>query len=342
MNSINLTSVGAEQAALQSITHGTDLFEWYLKTYKTNHRYEPSKSQDYDRFSAHIPPSKKFKSLTELSTLTTQPFPFVIKFDVDTLSGLKTIVINNKSDLAQIFVVVNTFNCSQGIVQQFVHGKEYTVTILVGKHNWVTVGTACDYKKQFENNIGLNTSGLGSISPCPWVHDNTTHMINQIVNKMRSTVDYTGFLSCQFLVDHNNKLWLVENNYRICDPEFQSMMEISNPITAMTQCRDEQVIDQPIMAANTRAVTISFIHQNWPTQQFEATDIGLIHSGFKIWKSNYPPGVFWGSITNSGDNTYSELADEMYQWLATQHVAPYRYRTDIGKERSLEPQPRTS
>jgi phosphoribosylamine--glycine ligase len=335
MNSFNLTSGGT---ALQSITHGTDLFEWYLKTYKINKPYEWSKSQDYDRFSEHMSPSKKFKSFTELSTLITQPFPFVVKFDIDTISGLKTVVVNSKRDVAQILNVVKRFNCSQGIVQQFIQGKEYTVTIMVGKHNWATVGTACDYKKQFENNIGLNTSGLGSISPCPWVHHDTTNMIDQIVTKLRHTVDYTGFLSCQFLVDSNNKLWLIENNYRICDPEFQSMIELSNPITAMTQCRDGQVIDQPITASNARAVTISFIHQDRPNLlPLNQNDIGLLHPRFKIWKNNYAPGVFWGSITNRGDNTYSELADEMYQWLATQHVAPYRYRTDIGKEKSLEP-----
>jgi len=335
MNLANLTS-GA--TALNYLASGTDLFDWYLKTYDINKPYESSKSQDYDRFGEHMSLSEKFKSLTELSALITQPFPFVIKFDIATISGLKTIVVNSKSDVAQIFNVVKEFNCSQGIVQQFVRGKEYTVTVLVGKHNWVTVGTACDYKKQFENNIGLNTSGLGSISPCPWVHSNTTHIINQIVTKLRHTVDYTGFLSCQFLVDTNNKLWLIENNYRICDPEFQSMIELSNPITAMTQCRDGQIIDQLVMASNTRAVTISFIHQHWPDRlQLSDADIALNHPRFKIWKNSFFSKYFWGSITNSGHKTYSELADEMYQWLATQHVAPYRYRTDIGKEKSLEP-----
>ncbi len=306
--------------------------DWYLTQVLSNNPYEHDKSQNYIRFGQHMPSSCSFSSLSAFASIAKRSFPFVVKFDAHSSLGIQTVVVNSAADFKNVYFASKALECSQGIVQEFIQGNEYTVTVLVGAHNWVTLGSACDYKKQFENNQGLNTFGLGSISPAPVVHDQTVEILNDVIEILRREFDYQGLLSCQFIVDSNNKLWLLEHNARICDPEFQSMAELVDVSLALEQCKNGEYIQQPTIK-NKRAVTVGLIHQDWPVSQPEMIDIDLTSSEFRIWKNHgaWSKNLYWGSITNSGDQNYEDLATKIYNWLNKQTISPYRYRKDIGQ-----------
>ncbi len=327
-----LKNISAANMALNSFI--ADFFEsdWYATQIISNALHERRKSQNYLLFKKYLPESKLFWSLAELANLSPSTFPFVVKFDSDSVLGFQTVIVNSAADFKNVYHASKELNASQGIIQQFISGNEYTVTVLVGKHNWVTLGTACDYKKQFENNQGLNTFGLGSISPAPAVHDQTVEILNHVVEILRREFDYQGPLSCQFIVDSNNRLWLLEHNARVCDPEFQSMAELVDASAALEQCCNGDYINPPTIQ-NKRAVTVGLIHQDWPVAQPKMIDIGLTSLDFRIWKNYgaWSKNLYWGSVTNSGDQSHIELANEIYSWLATQNVQPYRYRKDIGQ-----------
>lgn len=329
---MRLENISAGNHALSQFLTDSMVTDWYLEKLRQNVAREFSKSQNYILLRRYMPPSVGFYSLAELANLMKAPVPFVVKFDAKTTLGIQTVVVNSSADFKQVYQSFQTLNCNTGIVQQFVQGHEYTVTVLVGKQNWATVGTACDYKKQFDNDLGLNTFGLGSISPAPELHPETQSMIAGVVDTLRSEFDYQGLLSCQFLVDTDNKLWLLEYNGRICDPEFQSMAELVDPTESLIQCQRGEWIDQP-MIQNKQAVTIGLVHQSWPAPQPETADIELANPEFRIWRNHgeWSKNLYWGSVTASGSGSYSAVADSIYQWLSTQQVAPYRYRTDIGK-----------
>ncbi len=327
-----LKNISAANMALNSFI--ADFFEsdWYATQIISNALHERRKSQNYLLFKKYLPESKLFWSLAELANLSPSTFPFVVKFDSDSVLGFQTVIVNSAADFKNVYHASKELNASQGIIQQFISGNEYTVTVLVGKHNWVTLGTACDYKKQFENNQGLNTFGLGSISPAPAVHDQTVEILNHVVEILRREFDYQGPLSCQFIVDSNNRLWLLEHNARVCDPEFQSMAELVDASAALEQCCNGDYINPPTIQ-NKRAVTVGLIHHDWPVAQPKMIDIGLTSLDFRIWKNYgaWSKNLYWGSVTNSGDQSHIELANEIYSWLATQNVQPYRYRKDIGQ-----------
>jgi phosphoribosylamine-glycine ligase len=327
-----LKNISAANMALNSFMTDPSAANWYATQIISNACHERRKSQNYLLFKKYLPKSKLFWSLAELTNLSQSAFPFVVKFDSDSVLGFQTVIVNSAADFKNVYFASNELNASQGIVQEFILGNEYTVTVLVGKQNWVTLGTACDYKKQFENNQGLNTFGLGSISPAPVVHDQTVEIINNVVEILRREFDYQGPLSCQFIVDSNNRLWLLEHNARVCDPEFQSMAELVDVSLALEQCCKGDYIEPPTIQ-NKRAVTVGLIHQDWPSAQPEMIDIDLASSHFKIWKNHgaWSKNLYWGSITNSGDQSYTELVNEIYSWLATQNTQPYRYRKDIGQ-----------
>jgi phosphoribosylamine-glycine ligase len=329
---MKLENVSAAYNNLEHFITDPTISDWYLTQLVSNIPHEHNKSQNYIRFRQYMPSSCSFSSLTDFANLSKRSFPFVVKFDANSSIGIQTIVVNSASDFKNVYLASQALGCSQGIVQEFIQGNEYTVTVLVGKHNWVTLGTACDYKKQFENNQGLNTFGLGSISPAPVIHDQTVEILNNIVEILRREFDYQGPLSCQFIVDSANRLWLLEHNARPCDPEFQSMAELIDVSSALEQCRNGDYIDPPVIQ-NKRAVTIGLIHQDWPAAQPDPIDIGLASSDFRIWKNNgaWSKNLYWGSITNSGDQSHKDLANEIYTWLNAQPIAPYRYRKDIAQ-----------
>lgn len=329
---MQLKYASAANNALDHFITDPIISDWYLKQIMVNVPHEHDKIQNYLRFSKYMPASWSFLSLPSFVALEKPSFPFVVKFNTSSSVGNQTIIIDSERDYKNLYHTVNTLDCNQGLVQQFIQGKEYTVTVLVGKYNWAMLGTACDYKKQFENNQGANTFGLGSISPANLLHDQTFDVINDVVEILRKEFDYRGPLSCQFIVDTANKLWLLEHNARVCDPEFQSMAELVNLSQALEQCSKEEYIVPPVIRPN-RAVTIALIHQDWPVAQSKMVDIELVDCKFSVWKNHgqWSNNLYWGSITNSGDKSYAELADEMYAWLAQQNVQPYRYRKDIGQ-----------
>ena len=329
---MKLQNVSAAYNNLENFITDPTIANWYLAQLGSNIPHEHNKSQNHIRFGQYMPPSCSFSSLATFANISKRSFPFVVKFNANTSIGIQTIVVNSASDFKNVYFASKTLGSSQGIVQEFIQGNEYTVTVLVGKQNWVTLGTACDYKKQFENDQGLNTFGLGSISPAPVVHDQTVEIINNVVDILRREFDYQGPLSCQFIVDSSNRLWLLEHNARVCDPEFQSMAELVDVSLALEQCCKGDYIEQPTIQ-NKCAVTIGLIHQDWPVAQPEMIDIDLDSLDFRIWKNHgaWSKNLYWGSITNSGDQSYTELANEIYSWLATQNTQPYRYRKDIGQ-----------
>lgn len=301
-----------------------------------SHQIERQKSIYYQQLvdlGVPIPRYQVYNSLAELGKIAHAPC--VVKMDAF-CNGLQTQLIKSNQDFKELFrnfkVLFNEHTTSTtGVVQEFIKGNEFTVMVLVGKHNWQPIGSAQDYKREFDNNRGRNTYGMGSIAPAN-VTGETYDIINTIVDVFKKEYNYIGFLSCQFIVDSDNKTWLLECNNRLCDPEFQSVAPglDSTVFDQIKQAFTGKVIDT-VYNKNRNAVTVSLVHQDWPIGTAKP-DIVIPDSDFVFCKF---PGsndihTYYGSFTNSGDKSHKELAQELYDFLYTFDTAPYRYRTDIG------------
>lgn len=337
---MNLNEISSSGMAVVSLlkkysSRADELSQWLGEKTLSNQKFELSKSINYQHSIATqipMPSSVEFSSLAELSQLMKRDFTFVVKFDTLICLGTQTIVVNSSTDFNDVIKFSQQTNARQGIVQQFVAGKEYTVVVLVGKNNWVKLGTAVDYKKQLDGNQGLNTFGMGSTSPCTYVASETDQIIDQVVQVLQQQ-GFVGPLSCQFILEPSGKLWLLEWNTRFCDPETQSIVECLDHTTAraIEQLVDGQHIDQPAIH-NQNAVTVVLAHQDWPKPQPSRADLVLDPNPFKVYQcfGRWSQNLYWGSITNSGTADHAKLAGEIYDFLATQNTAPYRYRLDIA------------
>ena len=274
-----------------------------------------------------IPPYQTYTSFAELAKLVS--IPCVVKMDAFR-NGLQTQVIKSNKDLKSLYEILDK-NDVTGVVQQFVTGQELTVMVLVGAHNWQLVGTARDYKQELDNNQGRNTFGMGSVAPVALPAE-TLDLVDRIVDTFKEQYDYTGFLSCQFIVDANNKIWFLECNSRLCDPEFQSVVPSLDPsiYNGIKQALDGEIIE-PIINSNLNAVTVALVHQDWPSANSKPS-ITIPDSDFVFCKfpGKKDANTYYGSLTNAGSKPHKELAQELYVFLSTIDTAPYRYRTDIG------------
>jgi len=312
-----------------------------------HHQLETNKLQAYNVFTAQGVKMPEcvfcFDSERQLIKNLPSRYPYVIKFNNLSHAGLQTLVMKSTADFKWFykykkmlgdfnFVGKTVSNTLTGMIQKFIPAEsEYTVTILMNDKNWQTVGTANDYKKLLDGDLGPNTNSMGSIAPAKKTHPDTNDQIDKIVAAIRKESDYQGFVSCQFLVDFEKNLWFLEANIRLCNPEFQSMAASLNCalLDRIAECQENLFI-QPVDNTNNNAVTVVLMPTNWDdTTDFEH-DIPLPTSDrFEIYNSIQDGGTI--SITNSDAcKTHAELAAEIYQYLDTVDTTGCIYRKDIG------------
>lgn len=304
------------------------------------HWMEQDKTLSYPIFAAHdikIPKSVVYNNIVQLLAASAA-YPYVIKFDT-LASGLQTQIIRSLEDLKHLYTFCNRQSDStvKVLLQEFIpDSREYTVLVLMNKCNWQTVGTASDYKTLLDNNQGLNTDGMGSISPGRTLHSATDATIDKIVNAIRSVTDYIGCISCQFLIDKEENLWFLEANFRFCDPETQSIVERLDESFAdrLIECYSDTFI-QPIVIAATNAVTVVLRPKTWPDLCSRSMVPTMSLTKFKIFNSVLPsPNEhLFGSatITNSGLESHAQLAQEIYNYIDTIDTQHVQFRTDIGQ-----------
>jgi phosphoribosylamine--glycine ligase len=333
----NCAGAALENFLIHHSNNGFELSAWLYKLNISNHPLEGKKTLAYHLLSRQgipIPQSKIFLNHDQLRDQMQRSYPFVVKFDTQNMLGLQTVIVNNELDCVTVWQNSEFIKSCSGIVQDFCVGREYTVTVLVGNHNWIDLGSAVDFKKVNDHNQGANTFGLGSLAPCNYVATSTHDIIDQVVFELQRKCRYQGVLSCQFLLDTVGHLWFLEYNTRFCDPEFQSMLPSlsTDLITSLEQLQNNTPIS-PVTYNAINAVTVGLIHQDWPTPQPQRTSISLTHDKFDIIKmqGQWDYNTYWGSITNTGTDSHQQLSQEIYNWLDTVDVAPYRHRKDIAK-----------
>ena len=179
---------------------------------------------------------------------------------------------------------------------------------------------------------------MGSKSPCTYTAPNTLEVVDRVVQVLRAQFKFHGVLCCQFLLDNTGHLWFLEYNVRFCDSEVQSILPSLGPdvIQAFEQLQNDEPMT-PVANHNVNAVTVCLVNQNWPQPQTHRAELALDPCPFSVmpntgaFELNYDLNTYWGSITNSGSGSHTQLAQEVYDFLHTQNLGPYRYRTDIGQ-----------
>lgn len=317
---------------------------------------EGSKEYAKEFLVRHNIPTAAYQSFTPDTVTEGQAFletlkaPYVLKAD-GLAAGKGVLIINDleeaKKELAEMLTNSKFGEASQKVViEEFLDGIELSVFVLTDGKNYITLPTAKDYKRIGEGDTGLNTGGMGAISPVPFADDAFMSKIeNQVVKPtvegiIKDKLDYKGFIFIGLIkVDGEPKV--IEYNVRMGDPETEAVLpRVKNDLLDVFNHVANQTLNKVKLDLDPRtAVTVMTVAGGYP----EAYQKGDVITGIDTIEDSI---VFQAGTTHKDGNivtnggrvlTVTSFGENFKDALATSYknvkkidFKGINYRTDLG------------
>ena len=276
--------------------------------------------------------------------------PYVLKAD-GLAAGKGVLILNDlneaKSELKNMLINAKFGEASTKVViEEFLDGIELSCFVLTDGKNYKILPTAKDYKRIGEGDTGLNTGGMGAVSPVPFATDEFLTKIEErivkptIIGLQKDNLPYKGFVFIG-LIKVGNDPKVIEYNVRMGDPETEVVLpRLKNDLVEIFQAISNQTLDKINIEIDQRtATTVMLVSGGYP----EAYEKGKEIKGIDSIKDSIPfhagavlkdckvitSGGRVMAITSYG-NTYQEAIKKSYQNIEKLHFDKMNYRKDIG------------
>ncbi|MDO6818174.1 phosphoribosylamine--glycine ligase [Zobellia sp. 1_MG-2023] len=360
-NDVNIVIVGPEDPLVNGV-HDFFLSDSELKhipvigPQKAGAELEGSKEFAKKFMMRHNIPTAAYESFTS-ETLqkgfdfleTLQP-PYVLK--ADGLAAGKGVVIledltEAKEELKTMLVDAKFGNASATVViEEFLAGIELSVFVLTDGSGYKVLPTAKDYKRIGEGDTGLNTGGMGAISPVPFADEAFMDKIHQRVVKptveglKKDNLPYKGFIFIG-LIKVGDEPKVIEYNVRMGDPETEVVIpRIQNDLVEVFEAVANGTLDDIELELDPRtASTVMLVSGGYPEAYekgkeitgFNALEDSLVfHAGTQLEDGKVvTSGGRVMAITSYGNNFKQALATS-YKNIENIKFQNMNYRKDIG------------
>ncbi|MBT8317943.1 MAG: phosphoribosylamine--glycine ligase [Lutibacter sp.] len=360
-NNIELVIVGPEDPLVKGI-HDFFLNDETLKSVavigpeKYAAQLEGSKEFAKEFMSRHHIPTAAYKSFTSQNLeegyqfLETLNKPYVLK--ADGLAGGKGVLILNdlqeaKDELKEM-LTNQKFGAasSKVVIEEFLDGIELSCFVLTDGKSYVNFPNAKDYKRIGEGDIGLNTGGMGAVSPVPFADDDFMQKIEERVIKptieglQKDSIPYKGFIFFG-IIKVGNEPKVIEYNCRMGDPETEVVIPRikSDLLELLIAAGQNELHTKTINFEEDSACTVMLVSGGYPEAYEKGKEIhGLekvknsiaFHAGTTIEKNKIiTNGGRVIAITSYGNNFRSAL-NQSYQNIEKISFDKMNFRTDIG------------
>jgi phosphoribosylamine--glycine ligase len=297
---IELVFVGPEDPLVNGI-HDFFLNDQELKTIavigpeKLAATLEGSKEFAKEFMMRHHIPTAQYKSFTSETVEDGFKFleelnpPFVLK--ADGLAAGKGVVILNNLNEAKIelksMLVDEKFGAASAtvVIEEFLDGIELSVFVLTDGDSYKVLPTAKDYKRIGEGDTGLNTGGMGAISPVPFADKAFMDKIEQRIVKptveglKKDNMPYKGFIFIGLIkVGEDPKV--IEYNVRMGDPETEVVLpRIQNDMVELLKAVANQTLSNIDLKLDDRtATTVMTVSGGYPGSYEKGKEIKGIES----------------------------------------------------------------
>jgi len=358
---INMVIVGPEDPLVNGI-HDFFLNDADLKAIpvigpqKAAANLEGSKDFAKEFMMRHNIPTAAYQSFTAESLEKGYQFleslnpPYVLKAD-GLAAGKGVIILKDlqeaKNELKSMLVDAKFGAASTTVViEEFLDGIELSVFVLTDGKNYKILPTAKDYKRIGEGDTGLNTGGMGAISPVPFADEEFMVRIHEQVVKptveglKKDNLPYKGFIFIG-LIKVDNQPKVIEYNVRLGDPETEVVIpRIKNDLLAIFEAVANQTLDKVHLELDERtATTVMAVSGGYPeayqkgkeiTGFSEITDALVFHAGTAIKDGEIvTAGGRVLAVTAFGAD-YKEAIKKSYQNIAKLNFEQMYYRKDLG------------
>ena len=204
-------------------------------------------------------PTASYKSFSQaeiqegLKYLDTINPPYVLKAD-GPAAGKGVLIIEEldeaKTQLKDMLLGKFGESSKTVVIEEFLAGIEMSCFVLFDGKNYKILPYAKDYKRIGENDTGLNTGGMGSVSPVPFLDNKLKQKIEYKIIKptvegiKNENIDYKGFIFIG-LINVNNEPYVIEYNVRMGDPETQVVLSrLKNDFVDVLTCCENQTLDK--------------------------------------------------------------------------------------------------
>ena len=283
---IDLIIVGPEEPLVKGIT---DFFKNDPATahinvfgpHKEAAQLEGSKAFAIEFMNRHGIPTASHREFTKenyqegIIYLKQQALPIVIK--ADGLAAGKGVLICNSylEALAEFELIImgEKFGAAgkRVVIEQFLKGIEMSVFIITNGKDYVMLPEAKDYKRVGEKDKGLNTGGMGAISPVPFFNKSLLEKVDQLIIKptvlglKKDKYEYFGFLFFGLMIC-GGEPFVIEYNCRLGDPETEVILpRLQNDLVKLINSAFDGNLANEIISTDSRcAATVVAVSGGYP------------------------------------------------------------------------------
>ena len=317
---------------------------------------EGSKERAKEFMMDHQIPTAVYQSFTKETLkegklfLETLNPPFVLK--ADGLAAGKGVLILNDIDEAKNELEEMLSNSKFGtasstvVIEEFLDGIELSVFVLTDGKNYKILPTAKDYKRIGEGDTGLNTGGMGAISPVPFADGILMKKIEEriviptISGLKKENIDYKGFVFIG-LINVNNEPFVIEYNVRMGDPETEVVLpRIKSDLVDLFEATFHQELDKTFIEIDERAATTVMLVSGGYPEPYEkgklilgienVQDSIVFHAGTTIKNNKIVTNGGRVLAITSMDLDYKKALEKSYQNIEKLNFDAMNYRKDIG------------
>ena len=300
-------------------------------------------------------PTAKYLSITAGNISEGEKFlesvnpPYVLKAD-GLAAGKGVLILDNldeaKRELRNMLAGKFGSAGSKVVLEQYLDGIECSVFALTDGKSYVLLPEAKDYKRIGEGNTGLNTGGMGSVSPVPFYDADFARKVEERI--VKPTIDgicaegmnYRGFVFFG-LMNVNGDPYVIEYNVRMGDPETESvMLRIKSDLVELLEAAAKrELAGKSVIFDSRSAATVMMVSGGYP----EAYEKGKVISGLEKVKSSVcfhaGTAVSGNDVVTSGGrviavssygNNIFDALETSYSSLKNISFDKCYYRTDLG------------